>query len=364
MTYVLGWKTLSNAYIAADSVITSARVATEDQSSFGERQICDSNVSVSERALKIVTDDDLAIGLCGDFQAAQDLASNLFRSYRRLRDPEAALREMRASNGPYPMTYDAKLVVAWKGKPHPRLFCFNQDGRGTVQEFGEGEGVPLGSVRAMHRSFTQDLFRRLYKVEANGSAAYLASALGVLQSFGVHDYMLAHGVGGSFTGLCVSSESITWQPDLLYLIDQPEQSLWDSVATCVRDDVLIVTSTMTNQARLFITGLRQDEAAHRLKNWNSFALSYIKSRSFDFVVCLGLQRWVVVVLEMRRQSESNLLRFNADDNPNDPVSWFELRGSVVSALRRGFAEAPEPDERDFRFGFEPYRPPQRRDEGK
>lgn len=58
MSYVLAWKTRSNVYIAADSAITSAPISIDAYSSFGERQICDGNVSVSERAMKIVVNDD------------------------------------------------------------------------------------------------------------------------------------------------------------------------------------------------------------------------------------------------------------------------------------------------------------------
>lgn len=359
MSYVLGWKTRSNVYLAADSMITSGVTSIDVQSSFGERQICEGGVSVAERALKIVVDDDLAIGLCGDFRRARDLASSVFQSYRRHREPETALREMIVSNGPFPMKRAAQLIVAWRGEPCPRLFSFNHDWRGTLHELGYGEGVPLGSVRAMHKDMTQELLKRLFAVERQGSAAYLAAALGVLQSFGIHDYLLDDGVGGSFTGLIVTREAITWQPDLLYLIDEPGKDILSAVATCVRDEILIVNSTITNEPRLFVTTANsENDLAQWAKRWGRFAQSYITNKRFDYVVLLGLKRWVVIVIEMRRASESKVLRFLANPAAKDGVSWFELHTDMISALRREFSK-PEPDARDFRFGFEPYevRPP-------
>ena len=81
MSYVLGWKTQSNVYLAADSMITSAPTKVDVQSSFGERHICEGTISVAERALKIVVDDDLAIGLCGDFRnPSNDLRETAMRS--------------------------------------------------------------------------------------------------------------------------------------------------------------------------------------------------------------------------------------------------------------------------------------------
>ena len=84
MTYLLGWKTQSNTYLAADSMLTGAASSIDGQSSFGERHICDGQNSVAERGLKIVVTEDLAIGLCGDFQLARNLACSLVHSYRRL----------------------------------------------------------------------------------------------------------------------------------------------------------------------------------------------------------------------------------------------------------------------------------------
>ncbi len=360
MSYVLGWKTRSNVYIAADSMITGAATSINDHSSFGERQIVDGSDSVAERALKIVVNDDLAIGLCGDFRLARDLASSVFRAYRRLRDPEAALREMIVSNGPFPIQHTAQLVVAWRGEPCPRLFSFNHDGSGTFQELGHGEGVPLGSVRAMHKSMTQELLKRLFAVERQGSAAYLAAALGALQSLGVHDYLLDDGVGGSFTGLSVSRETIAWQPDLLYLIDEPGKEIWPGVATCVRDQNLIVTSTITNQPRVFMTTVEgANDPEQWSEMWSEFARAYITRGLFDFVVLLGLERWVVVVIEMKQHSESKMLRFHADSIGSDGVSWFELHSEMRDALRRRFASDPDPEARDFRFGFEPFQAPGR-----
>jgi hypothetical protein len=166
--------------------------------------------------------------------------------------------------------------------------------------------------------------------------------------------LLDDGVGGSFTGLAVTREAIAWQPDLLYLIDEPGKDIWSAVATCVRDGILIVNSTITNEPRLFVTTVNgENDLAQWTKRWGRFAQSYITNKRFDYVVLLGLTRWVVIVIELRRTLESKMLRFNADSPAKDRISWFELHAEMISALRRGFSK-PEPDARDFRFGFQPY----------
>ena len=161
-------------------------------------------------------------------------------------------------------------------------------------------------------------------------------------------------MGGSFTGLSVTRKAIAWQPDLLYLIDEPGQDIWSGVATCVRDQNLIVNSTITNEPRVFMTTVNgENDLAQWAKRWGRFAQSYITNKRFDYVVLLGLTRWVVIVIEMRRTLESKMLRFHADSPAKYRISWFELHADMISALRRGFSKS-EPDARDFRFGFEPY----------
>lgn len=354
MSYVLGWKTRSNVYLAADSMITSGATSIDTQSSFGERHICEDGVSVSERALKIVADEDLAIGLCGGFRLARNLAASIVRSFRRLRDPEAAIREMIASNGPFSKGCDAKLIIAWRGRPSPRLFAFNHDGQATLHEAGFGEGYQFGSARAMHKGMTWDVLKRFAALKVQEPEAHLTAALGLLQSYGLHDNLPQDGVGGAFTGLSVTRDAISWQPDVLYYIDEPDEKLGSGIATCVRDRNLIVISTITNEPRVFTTTLDGNyDSSHWFKKWGKFAQSYLTNRVFDYVVLLGLKRWVVIVIEMRRALESKMLRFHADGPTESGIHWFELHVDMISALRREFAN-PLAGARDFRFGFQPY----------
>lgn len=358
MSYVLGWKTQSNVYIAADSMITSAPTMIADQSSFGERQIREGGISVAERGMKIVVDNDLAIGLCGDFRIARNLASSVILGNRRLRDPMKAMQEMVVSNGPFTNGCEVQLIIAWRGKPGPRLFCFNDDGSCSLREAACGEGFQLGSAHTMHKNITRQLFKPLVAMERYGPAAHLTAALGLLQSYGIHDYLLRDRVGGSFTGLSVTSEVITWQPDLLFLIDEPEKYIWPGIATCVRDHNLIVNSTITHEPRVFMTTVNgENDFAQWSKRWGKFAKSCITTQLFDFVVLLGLKRWVVIVIEMKRASMSRMLKFQSGSTAADSISWFELHKDMVSALRREFSNV-EADARNFRFAFIPFEVPE------
>lgn len=327
------------------------------QTSFGEAQISETGRSVSERVMKIVTSDELAIGLCGDFACAREIAAFIFASFRRSRDLGAALQEAKISHEPFSIKREARLVIAHKCEPRPRLFAFNHDGHGTVREVLDGEGVPLGSARSIHKQMTHELLTKLFPLESYGSDVYLAAAMGVLQSFGQHDNLLNDGVGGAFTGLCVSRDAIRWQPDLLYVIDEPDTPIAQSVATSVRDGGLVVSSAITRGTSVFSTILSSpEEEAQWINRWGVFVASHFKSRAFDFVVMLSPKYRVVVVIEMKRELASCMFRIRSAATGEKSPCWFEANSEVTSALRRGFDTKPQWDEVDFRIGYLPFEP--------
>ena len=54
MTYCIGWKTSSHAFLVADSAITSPRPLTRQRTSFGEQHANENGQTVQERSLKII----------------------------------------------------------------------------------------------------------------------------------------------------------------------------------------------------------------------------------------------------------------------------------------------------------------------
>jgi hypothetical protein len=179
--------------------------------------------------------------------------------------------------------------------------------------------------------------------------------LGVLQSYGIHDYLPQDGVGAF--GLIVTCESITWQPYLFYFVDEPGSNIWPGIATCVRGQALIINSTITNEPKVLMVDVTGEKDLESWKQtWESFAYSFIKAKQFDFIVLLGTEprKRVVIVIEMKREYESKMVKISPGSDSNG-IDWLQIHGQVISDLRQDFA-SPQQDTIDFRFGFIRFEP--------
>lgn len=92
MTYIVGWKTGGNAYLCADTALTSfdqTLVDSDQLSSFGEAHINEPDRQVNERALKILRLEHAVVAICGDYMlalATVELMSRFAAPRRRRRE--------------------------------------------------------------------------------------------------------------------------------------------------------------------------------------------------------------------------------------------------------------------------------------
>ena len=318
MTYIVGWKLGSNVYMAADSMVTGANPHIEPTSSFGELHIEDGRNSVSERALKIALFDNLAVALAGDFERARGLVQTLSRCYRNSENLDSALEQMRISHSPATPGREASLLVGWTGGGATRLIAFNADGAQSIIEAPENSVVQIGSASEVHREITKGLLTHLRGVENKGHQAYIATILGFLQSYGIHDYLVPDGVGGAFVGLSITPTGIHWQPDLLFVTFNAKEESQHVVGTCIRENSLVICSTVADVNRIFRLDI---DPADDVESWMSrmaaIAQSFIPDGRFDYVIMLDTARWGVSVFEMKGNETSRMLSFgrlNEDGN--------------------------------------------------
>ena len=66
MTYCIGWKTSSHAFLVADSAITSERPLTRQQTRFGEQHPNEDGHTVQELSLKVINYGVAALTYAGD----------------------------------------------------------------------------------------------------------------------------------------------------------------------------------------------------------------------------------------------------------------------------------------------------------
>src|SRR5262245_1683638 len=75
MTYCLGWKTETAAFLIADAAVTKTESAYTPFSTFNELQPSSPDRSVEESALKIFRWDNAALSCAGDYALIREFAT-------------------------------------------------------------------------------------------------------------------------------------------------------------------------------------------------------------------------------------------------------------------------------------------------
>ena len=98
MTYCLGWKTQTCAYLVADTAVTSGRVPSTRLSSFGEAHVYEATKNVEEGALKIISARGAGITFCGNAKLGRDVVDTFRMALAAGLAPSPAFQTAIASN--------------------------------------------------------------------------------------------------------------------------------------------------------------------------------------------------------------------------------------------------------------------------
>lgn len=358
MTYCLGWKTQTCAYLVADMAVTSPRATSTLRSSFGEEHVSEATKNVQEGALKIVSARDAGITFSGDATLGRAVIDTFRMALAAGHAPRPALETAIASNVNFGDRVDLSVLCAFAEQSDPRLLSFNRYNDQRFVEHVPGDVVQLGSLVGRGNVLCQisDAFIGELKKADLDSSALLACALGLFQSYGIHNALLQHGVGGAFVGAFVDASGFHWQPNLGYLLftpGQPDFSEYAGVFLFVRDDVAVVRSVLADgPPRIFITSFGDplETSMKRAKKVDEQCMAALRDLQFDYLVFLSTAIPNVAVVEMGQRSQHRHVILHplpppsAEGKGHVPVSMGPTLYSLMSATADLVdAQRPEPD---------------------
>lgn len=356
MTYCLGWTTETCAYLVADTAVTSGRLPSTHLSSFGEAHISEATKNVEEGALKITSARGAGIAFSGNATLGRAVVDTFRMAVVAGLAPRPALQTAIASNVNSGDRVDLSVLCAFVEHGDPHLLSFNRDNDQCVVEHIPGDLVQLGSLVGSGNVVCQisDAFiGQLKKTDLEGSEL-LACALGLCQSYGIHNPLLPHGVGGAFVGAFVNVSGFHWQPNIGYLLftpGEPDFSEHAGVFPFIRDDVLVVRSLLAGgPPRIFINSLGEppETALIRATEVDQQCLAALRELQFDYLVFLNTAIPVVAVIEMGRRSDHReiimhpLLPPSAEGKGQMPVSIGPTLYSLIGTTS-DFVDARRPE---------------------
>ena len=274
MTYCLGLRTARGVLIAADSAISSmghvlSACSGEGTTTFGELQ---GNVGrgrwshIEEAVLKLTVEADSVIGFAGDVDTGRCLI-DLYLTLRMDAGSNGRDAVRKALSSVYPCQEQAEALFGFYDANEPYLMHVDI-ARGTVSEV---EGlVQVGSVPQSQCTWTARYVSKfLAMLERLGPDPrqldqVFAQLVALVQSYGVHDYLLPEGVGGAFVAAWVTPTGAQWQRDHLDVMHDTVPTSGEIVmcATMVRDGVLCLVNNQTGSSKLITwPGWRESEQA-------------------------------------------------------------------------------------------------------
>lgn len=127
----------------------------------------------------------------------------------------------------------------------------------------------------------------------------------VVQSYGIHDNLIDLNVGGLIFGLRVHEGETTWQEDTNFILYDPLFRNIDYISAFVRDDVLVVNSSLTNNIRVFAHSASTPSLQLWQESWKDFVANHINSDHYRYWVFLSKMAKVITVLYRQRFDSPN-----------------------------------------------------------
>ncbi len=295
MTYCAGWKYSNSVYLFADTAVTKNSPPTTTHSSFGELHAQVRGEHVEESLLKIVPlSDGTAVAFAGDVQLATSiiefLCENLAANANSLR---VLLSLVTTSLGPFSRDREVELLLATSNSlGESQLLYWN-----TVSglDTAGSDYYQIGSLTSYHSALTPQVLSLL--VTGNLAPDRLLSVLtAVVQSYGVHDNLIEQNIGGLIFGLRTHAGHIMWQEDTNFVLYDPQvmSPIW--VSAFVRDNVVVLNSSQTNDIRCLAHSVSTPSIQAWLDKWKGHIKNHLETDRYRYWVFICTLGKVITVL--------------------------------------------------------------------
>lgn len=303
MTYCCAWIHDNHLFAIADAAITSpSGVDDQVMTSFTERRSDSKGSFVTERALKLVPIQSSVISYAGDCRVGNAIIEVFAREMLNDCDPMRSLETAIRSVQPVDVKIDVLLGFHDRGTPQ---VIVSRNCR-TPNKMEAGCSVHLGSMPWSFKSLTNTLLSRASD-NPMSPVQELTSVLALVQSYGVSNYLMDYGVGGTCCGVVIGPDGKSWQPDTLYFLIDAQLTPLGGIGVFVRDNVLVSIGSQNTGTRVFCNTTNASGSLDHLESIARLANHSFDNLIFDYVVFINVSSQVVTLVEMRKQREHDLV---------------------------------------------------------
>lgn len=308
MTYCVGWKYHGSVFLIADTAVTKPEKSSTDYSSFGQLQSDTREGFVQESLLKLVPiSEGIAVGFAGSVQVASEIIE-MFKDNVGYSNSAKDLARLANNMGPFNPNQGVALLIA-SSTTHGSSELIKWDTINGIDQ-SEADFYQIGSLTSYHAALTPSLLAYL----ARGNLAVnrvLSTITSIVQSYGVHDNLIQMNVGGLIFGLSTSLGKVKWQEDTNYLLYTPNLDSLDYISAISRDNSVIVSSSITNDTRIFSHSVSANLELLMSQNWHDIVQEQLQSNRFRYWVFLSIKdRLITQVIREDLDTESKFVHLS------------------------------------------------------
>jgi len=340
--------------MCADTVITDFADTTngwpaelKTHSSFGELHVASAKSVIAEAALKIINLGPLAIGMAGHFTTCRTIAQHASNYLKDGKSPRESFSLALKLHLEEPRRKSVQIAAICIESGLPVLFVFNEFNNDVIEEMENECVAHLGSASPEFKAMTFQVLNMIRNHCGDKPMYNLTLAIAFLQSCGQRNYLLERQYfGGTFCGLSAYDGHIYWQPDIVYWpgshsFKNLPMNVQGLISVVVRDNVLVVQSTITSDTRYFGDSLSNGLSVTWNAKWWDRLGNFLFTGNFDYLVALDTQRATVTACELAKHAISKYAYFWAEPSNDDPSKYFitlSVSPEVWQALRRQLEE--------------------------
>ncbi len=251
-----------------------------------------------------------------------------------------------------------KALLAYTVGSKPRLAAFNENEDGKIH--WNTESAHIGSISDGFIELTEKCISGI-RSTPDVPPRRLVQTLALVQSYGIHRYLLEEGVGGCFSGLYVDQQGIHWQPDTLYLVTNPDLDQAGLVGSFARRNVLCLFSSLCEAGKIVFASPELNESGELLRQRYTAIERQVEQKheeaNFDYVTVFNTAKHVAVTVELLGHHAHELLI--VEPHPETPRTTGIFWSPQLLAHLDTISEPADYDgvPHDLCLKFFPYRPP-------
>ncbi len=279
----------------ADTAVTGVPKIARRYSSVGQLHETVDGRTVQEGILKIIAiRDEILLCYSGSGRWALAVADFIASCYSAGMSLSLIMKRTATSIGPFPENDPVTMLIAMRAAGEASLHSWQSrmpDEIIPILDFSS-----IGSLKTHHVQLTQDMLSFLTRRYSSNHFPLIVS---LVQSYGIHENLIQHKVGGIVFGAALTAEGIRWQPDTSYLLY--DKDLTDiSIVTCLsRDNVLAVYSSITKERYLFHHYMQGFSPQTWITKWESRLFKYFNERKSQFYSFIRKSDRNIVIIRVR-----------------------------------------------------------------